>query len=261
MDMQYFVIPAFYLHIKDKILINMKQILKSLKVLFVSAFALPFVFQSCNSDGEEQLYALVSFVNNGVAGDFSAVMDNGDKIYFSDKGNYKSYSPKNGQRAVIYFTQFENPVSGYKYNARLLAVNEILTKDVVTLYDSEKDTLGNLSIAFRSASISGGYLNIDFGVKHRSDIVHYFNVVNNQLNAEDSDKATESDGYTVLEFRHKTKDDKTITEDSQLVYTSACFRLGELNPEFSGTNGILLKYKDYDSVDQVVKINYKSSEK
>lgn len=232
----------------------MKQILKNLKVLFVCAFALPFVFQSCNSDGEEQLYALVTLVNNGIPGDFTAVMDNGDKIYFSDKGSYTSYSPKNGQRAVIYFTQFENQVSGYKYNAKLLAVNEILTKDVITLLDPEKDTLGNLGIAFRSASISGGYLNIDFGVHHTSDAIHYFNVVDNQLNAQEK---SDNDGYTVLEFRHKTK--KEMIDGGMLVYTSACFRLGEHNPEFSGAKGILLKYKDNESVDQVVKIDYRST--
>lgn len=235
----------------------MKQILKNLKVLFVCAFALPFVFQSCNSDGEEQLYALVSFVNSGIPGDFTAVMDNGDKIYFSDKGSYASYSPKNGQRAVIYFTQFEDQVSGYKYNAKLLAVNEILTKDVITLTDPEKDTLGNLSIAFRAATISGGYLNIDFGVNHTSEAIHYFNVVDNRLEAGDSDVTTDSDGYTVLEFRHKTK--KEMTDMGQLVYTSACFRLNEYNPEFSGAKGIKLKYKDYDAVNQVVVIEYKGT--
>ena len=51
----------------------MKKILKNLKVLFVCALALPFVFQSCNSDSEDQLYALVTFVSNGIPGDFTAV--------------------------------------------------------------------------------------------------------------------------------------------------------------------------------------------
>lgn len=231
----------------------MKKILKNLKVLFVCALALPLVFQSCNSDSEDQLYALVTFVSNGIPGDFTAAMDNGDKIYFSDKGSYQSYTPKSGQRAVIYFTEFENAVAGYKYNARLLAVNEILTKDVFALVDQEKDTLGNLGIAYRSASITGGYLNIDFGVEHTVDAVHYFNVVDNQLVEESSD----SEGYTVLEFRHKTK--KEMSDMYQLVYTSACFRLGEYNPEFTGAKGIKLKFKDIERTDQVVKIDYKGT--
>lgn len=231
----------------------MKKILKNLKVLFVCALALPLVFQSCNSDSENQLYALVTFVSNGIPGDFTAAMDNGDKIYFSDKGSYQSYTPKSGQRAVIYFTEFENAVAGYKYNARLLAVNEILTKDVFALVDQEKDTLGNLGIAYRSASITGGYLNIDFGVEHTVDAVHYFNVVDNQLVEESSD----SEGYTVLEFRHKTK--KEMSDMYQLVYTSACFRLGEYNPEFTGAKGIKLKFKDTERTDQVVKIDYKGT--
>lgn len=235
----------------------MKQILNNLKVLFVCAFALPFFFQSCNSNGEEQLYALVSFVNNGIPGDFTAVMDNGDKIYFSDKGGYAAYSPKNGQRAVIYFTQFENQIAGYKYNAKLLAVNEILTKDVIALTDPAKDTLGNLSISYRAASISGGYLNIDFGVNHTADAVHYFNVVDNRIEAGDSDVTLDSEGYLVFEFRHKTQ--KDITSMGQLVYTSACFRLNEYNPEFSGAKGIKLKYKDLDNVNQIVIIEYKST--
>ena len=221
--------------------------------MFVCALALPLVFQSCNSDSENQLYALVTFVSNGIPGDFTAAMDNGDKIYFSDKGSYQSYTPKSGQRAVIYFTEFENAVAGYKYNARLLAVNEILTKDVFALVDQEKDTLGNLGIAYRSASITGGYLNIDFGVEHTVDAVHYFNVVDNQLVEESSD----SEGYTVLEFRHKTK--KEMSDMYQLVYTSACFRLGEYNPEFTGAKGIKLKFKDTERTDQVVKIDYKGT--
>lgn len=229
----------------------MKKVLKNLKVLFVCALALPFVFQSCNSDSEDQLYALVTFVSNGIPGDFTATMDNGDQIYFSDKGSYQSYTPKGGQRAVIYFTVFENPVAGYKYNAKLLAVNEILTKDVIALVDQEKDTLGNLGIAYRSASITGGYLNIDFGVAHTTDAIHYFNVVDNQLVKENAD----SEGYTVLEFRHKTK--KEMSDMYQLVYTSACFRLGEYNPEFTGAKGIKLKFKDTERTDQVVKIDYK----
>ncbi len=229
----------------------MKKILKNLKVLFVCALALPFVFQSCNSDGEDQLYALVTFVSNGIPGDFTATMDNGDRIYFSDKGSYKSYTPKGGQRAVIYFTVFENSVAGYKHNAKLLAVNEILTKDVIELADQEKDTLGNLGIAYRSASITGGYLNIDFGVEHTIGAIHFFNVVDNQL----VEKSADSEGYTVLEFRHKTK--KDMSGMHQLVYTSACFRLGAYNPEFTGAKGIKLKFKDTERTDQVVKIDYK----
>ena len=229
----------------------MKKVLKNLKVLFVCALALPFVFQSCNSDSEDQLYALVTLVSNGIPGDFTATMDNGDQIYFSDKGSYQSYTPKSGQRAVIYFTVFENSVAGDKYNAQLLAVNEILTKDVIALVDQEKDTLGNLGIAYRSASITGGYLNIDFGVAHTTDAIHYFNVVDNQLVKENAD----SEGYTVLEFRHKTK--KEMSDMYQLVYTSACFRLGEYNPEFTGAKGIKLKFKDTERTDQVVKIDYK----
>ena len=50
----------------------MKKVLKNLKVLFVCALALPFVFQSCNSDSEDQLYALVTLVSNGIPGDFTA---------------------------------------------------------------------------------------------------------------------------------------------------------------------------------------------
>ncbi|MEF9931313.1 MAG: NigD-like C-terminal domain-containing protein, partial [Bacteroidales bacterium] len=177
--------------------------MKKIKLfLLLAVLTAPFL-QSCNDKIDQpSQYALVTIKTTAHAGSqnsYYGILDNDDKIYVGNNrvGNYK---PIDGQRALMYFTPLETPVAGYKYNADVYYVENILTKPTILLNDKQYDTLGTDNISITRAWIGGDYLNIEFAVLTNGVANHIINLVDNQL-----EKLEQLPGYITLDLRHNSK--------------------------------------------------------
>lgn len=215
--------------------------MKKLKlILLLAVLCMPFL-QSCNDKIDQpSQYALVTIrtMESSVGSNWIGILDNGDKMYVGDATRVANYKPKDGQRAIVYFNELETPVSGYKYNAAVYGVEEILTKPTITLDDKQYDTLGTDNIGITKAWIAGGYLTVEYNVIYNGMSKHILNLAYNTVEVLET-----KDGYTTLDFRHDAKGVK----DGQLARGYVCFRLNEYDPELTGDKGLYIRYKTFRS--------------
>ncbi|MEG0890944.1 MAG: NigD-like protein [Bacteroidales bacterium] len=224
--------------------------MKKIKLfLLLAVLTAPFL-QSCNDKIDQpSQYALVTIKTTAHAGSqnsYYGILDNDDKIYVGNNrvGNYK---PIDGQRALMYFTPLETPVAGYKYNADVYYVENILTKPTILLNDKQYDTLGTDNISITRAWIGGDYLNIEFAVITNGVANHIINLVDNQL-----EKLEQLPGYITLDLRHNSKN----IHNGQLSKAYACFKLDMYNPAESGEKGLYIRYKPvYGEEIKYLKVN------
>ncbi len=211
--------------------------MKKIKLFILALLvAVPFL-QSCNDKIDQpSMYALVTIKTAGI-GEYYGLIDNGDKIFVGDKAMVANYKPKDGQRAFMYFTPMETPVEGFKYNAKVYVIDNITTKPVVLLEDKQFDTLGTNSIQIVDASISGGYLNVQFAVFSDGFSNHIINLVDNKI-----DVPNEKENYISLELRHKNKSGSG--DDGQLRRGFICFKLDNYDPGLiQNCKGLYIKQK------------------
>lgn len=214
--------------------------MKKLKlILLLAVLCAPFL-QSCNSKIDQpSQYALLTIRSGLIPGtSWYGILDNGDKLYVGDASRIANYAPKDGQRAIVYFTPLETAVEGFKYNAAVYGVEEILTKPVILLDNKENDTLGVDNIGITKAWIAGGYITIEYNVLHNGMSKHVLNLAENMLDVLET-KA----GYTTLDFRHDAKGVK----EGQLARGYVCFRLNDYDPEYTGDKGLYIRYKAFTS--------------
>lgn len=210
--------------------------MKKIKLfLLLALLAAPFL-QSCNSKVDQpQMYALVTIQTLGL-NQFYGLTDDNEKIWVGDGTMVANYKPKDGQRAFIYFTPLEEKVQGYTYNAKVYAIDDILTKPVVLVDNkAQNDTLGTDGITIVDARISGEYLNVEFAVITNGITNHVINLIENQVEPVEG-----KDGYISLELRHKGNG----SEQGSLVKGFICFRLSpEYNPTEMGKKGLYIRKK------------------
>lgn len=207
--------------------------MKKFKLLLLFALlATPFI-QSCNSKADQpSMYAVVTIKTYGLT--YYGLVDNGEKIWIGDNSLVPNYTPKDGQRAVIYFTPLETPMEGFTYNAKVYAISNIETKPVILLTDPQYDTLGTDGITITSASISGGYLNLDVNVRSDGYTKHDINLVDNQVLP-----VEEQEGYISLELRHNSKG----FNGGQLLRGMICFKLDMYDPNYiTGCKGLYIRH-------------------
>ncbi|MDD2594967.1 MAG: NigD-like protein [Bacteroidales bacterium] len=208
-------------------------------LLLLAVIILPFL-QSCGNVYDPQSYAIVT-IKTSDAKDYYFTLDSGKTIYPGDKSRMPNFVPKDGVRAIIYFTELTEKVSGYDYNVMLYNIETILTKDIVCLQDAKYDTLGTDEVELSYASISGGYLNVEFKIYSAGGIMHSVNLVDNQLLEWDGEN-------TLLEFRHQANGDYKGTLAKGMV----CFKLGQYDPAVTSKK-ITLRVNTYSgSKDYVI---------
>lgn len=209
--------------------------MKKIKLFLALAFIATFALQSCNSTTVDQpsMYALVTV--NEVSTGFYGKTDSGDLIYAGNTTRIPSYSPSQGQRAIMYFTPLEESIDGYLYNADVYEMVDILTKDPIILTESQFDTLCTANISISNAWLGEEFLNVEFSVLTDYDSNHIVNLVDNQLTTTATPNA---DGYIEFEFKHKVE----IAEGAatQEVSGIVCFNLSSY--DLKNSNGVLLKY-------------------
>lgn len=207
--------------------------MKNIKIfLLAAAIILPF-FQSCEFY-EPQSAALVT-TRATDASNFYFELANGQKIFVAERGNLTTdYIPVDGERVILSFTILDKTTSGYDYSVKLYGVERLLTKEIVTLTDPVKDTLGHDAIDINSLNSSGGYINIEYKIYTKGYILHGLNLVDNQTVENNSDK-------TILELRHFANNDTTGDEATGVV----CFRMGNFDPTVT-SKSIVVKVRTFE---------------
>ena len=118
---------------------------KLTKILLIALLAIPFL-QSCNAKVEQaDKAALVTVQKSLDPAGFYGILDNGERLY---PGVMRvSYTPsKDIQRAIVYFSELDEPREGYKYNADVFNVAEVTTQHVTPVTTPAADTASRLQM-------------------------------------------------------------------------------------------------------------------
>lgn len=213
------------------------------KILLLAIMALP-ILQSCNSEYEQADQAALITVQKALnTAGFYGVLDNGERLY---PGVMRvTYTPSNDlQRAIVYFSELEEPREGYAYNADVFNVAEITTKHITQVLTPEADTLTN-GLQITNAWIGGGFLNVEFQVNVEMYFTTYMSVALQDMMI---DGPTEPEGdYYPLELGFKCY---PAIEDGAgtTISTMACFYLGDqYSLENLGCKGYEIRYKSLHS--------------
>lgn len=216
---------------------------KAVKILLLAVFAITFL-QSCNSEWEQaDQAALVTVQKSLNTAGFYGILDNGERLY---PGVMRvTYTPSNDlQRAIVYFSELEEPIEGYKYNADVFNVAEITTKHITQVLTPEADTLTN-GLQITNAWIGGGFLNVEFQVNVEPYLTKHFTVALQDMMI-DGETEPENGLYPLeLGFKcYPTIDNGVGTT----ISTMACFYLGEeYNLENLGCKGYKINYRGLNS--------------
>lgn len=209
--------------------------LRFYSVTLLLAFWAVVALQSCLDDADDTsggtLFAIgtVKVIEDK---DYYFYLDDGEKMYPSDTTCIHNYMVKDDQRVFIHFLPLEETISGYKYNVKLIQVENILTKGIIPLTEENADSIGNDRINAVELWITGDYLNIEHQFYHsnNSSKKHMLNLVINQTD----DAAAPEDGYVTLEFRHNAHNDEAITPGWGVV----SFRLKNIAGQLEGKKGL-----------------------
>lgn len=162
-----------------------------------------FLFFSCSKDDDYSLnkfWVSAATITTGDVKPYLIVTDNGDKL-FPSSSNIRYFQPVNGQRVWVSYTILKDEGTAFDYYVKVNDVREILTKEIVTLTNSNKDSIGDDPVEIENVWFSGDFLTIGF-VYGGGGAIHFVNLVRNV-----EDAFTES-GLPILEFRHNRNNDR-----------------------------------------------------
>lgn len=197
-----FPLPA---HFTSRNLANLQIIMKKHLFILFAALITAALLPSCNdSEGDYPEYWSFATVKTLDNNDYYFLLDDQKTAYPGDKTRIAGYEAKDGQRTVIYFNILPVQKQDYDNNIELYSIENILTKDAVTITTQEEmDEIGDDRIRVIKAWLAGQYLNITFEFPTSGSTKHFINVIENKLTP--SETATE--GYLSLEFRHNAYND------------------------------------------------------
>lgn len=208
--------------------------------LLLAIMSVPFM-QSCNTTVEKAEQVALATIHPAAltAAGFYGELDNGDKIY---PGAMRvKYEPKlEPIRAIIYFKELDEPVSGFEYNADIFGITELTTKNILTVKSAEADTLKD-GIEIVNAYIGGGYINIEFNAY--IDAYNPNQHITIDLQDFQMGNTPENGAYYPLTLGFKCYP-KLESGTGYLVSSVACFRIGDEHMlENIGCTGYELKYR------------------
>lgn len=187
-----------------------------LKLLTLIA-VLGFVFQSCD---DEDGYSL-----GDMAIDWATVVSDNPSAYYLESDTWGSlwpaatsiplYRPMDGQRVIVMFNPLYDDFQGFDVGVKVEGVEEILTKKVEKLTESNDGEFGNdpIYIIEENMWISGEHLNVVFRHKVPRQQKHRISLVT---------AATETDagGYMPLELRFNTfQDESEVWMDGKVSFS------------------------------------------
>ncbi|MEZ5006155.1 MAG: NigD-like C-terminal domain-containing protein [Bacteroides graminisolvens] len=108
-----------------------------------------------------------------------------------------------GQRVIANITLLGDQYGSYDYVAKINYLNNVLTKSVEELTETNEATFGNDPLRMRQIWLSASHLNVDFLMRMPSQKKHRISLVRNTT------AESPSDGYVHLELRYNDQDDVT----------------------------------------------------
>lgn len=229
-------------------------------IMFVALAAIPFL-QSCN-DSKNDFATTRAMSTISISGDdYFFTLDNDDKVFPGDKSYVSGYSlkdkdgnSKDGKRAIIDFTPMEQLIDGYKYNAKMFRIYDILTKPIdIATTEEELTPFGNSPMEIEDAWSGNGWLNILFSISAGGNKSHRISLVDNKTVTQPSDTPT---GYKYLEFRHNNDNDMGYEQWGYVSYKLQ----DEYNPVVdTNIKGFYIKIINFNGNVEYIKISVKSS--
>ena len=167
--------------------------------------------------------------------DYHIILDNGTTLVpFENSTSKGNFSPN--ERVIAFYSKVSEDSDGELINAAIHSIDDVLTKDVVTLTGENQDSIGNNTIHIHEEDIwiSNNYLNFYFSYLGYNK-THYVNLIkypNDSINDEDR---------LILEFRHNNNDDFQNYEYTGIV----SFDLNSLPQTSSDSVTFVVKIQDY----------------
>ena len=164
------------------------------------------VLQSCDNDddgyslGNFQVQMATVKVINGA--NYYLVLDN-NKTVWPGATAVPQFQAVDGQRVIANITLLGDQYGSYDYVAKINYLNNVLTKSVEELTETNETTFGNDPLRMRQIWLSASHLNVDFLMRMPSQKKHRISLVRNTT------AESPSDGYMHLELRYNDQDDVT----------------------------------------------------
>ncbi len=209
-----------------------------MKKMFLLFLALP-LFWACENDSSDYVktYVRIGTVENPNQST-SFLLKQDDSITTKVVQNYVNYyRPKDKQRVILrYQILDEKPDSlPQKYDVRVYAVYEILTKDIFKITPQTEDSIGNEPIIIRDMWVANDHLNVEFSYYGYSK-THFINLVSDASN-------TSTDNKVHLEFRHNSNNDYPYYYTNGMV----SFRLDSLKVDGQTKTDFVVHVNKYGS--------------
>ncbi|NDW11602.1 hypothetical protein D0T50_01710 [Bacteroides sp. 214] len=183
----------------------MKQI-KNLS-LFIAILLSAAMFSACDEDflkSDEPTGLAIGYIELIDDGYFFQ-LDNGKKMYPGDVSLMPNYKPEEGKRVIVYFQSLSQKIAGYDYNIKVIHIESILTKEIISLTADNVEEIGEDRVNITGLWIANGCLTIEFQMEGTRNPAkkHFINLVKNELEEPEQQK----EGYLSLELRHNAYDD------------------------------------------------------
>ncbi|MFA8436108.1 MAG: NigD-like protein [Marinifilaceae bacterium] len=194
-------------------------------------------FTACESNDDDYSlgkYWLSYGVIEGEEDSFHLKLDNGE-ILFPSATAVPTFPIEDGKRVLANYTILDE-ATGYEDIDYLVKVNwleEILTKDIIDLTESNADSIGNDPVQLHDIWLGGGFLNVNFafdggGTSHMINLVRV--------------ESADPKGPVQLELRHNRKDD----DDHYWVKATASFRLESIEEAQKDSVEFVVTIKGYE---------------
>jgi hypothetical protein len=213
------------------------------KILAILLVGFAFAFTGCNDDDPKPYYvgvATITSLENGL----TLATDNDNVLFGDDEGTASKLTV--GQRVYFGCTEIRTgqPDEGFNYLVNYDYIDPLKTKDIQTLNDVSRDTIGNDWITVNSSWVKNQYMNVYFSYGAYNQ-KHYVNLVYDPQNQTKQDTV-------ILELRHQANNDYQNSSASAIF----CFDLSSF--EWAGTppHKFVMRYKNYNSKIVDVKNEY-----
>jgi hypothetical protein len=178
-------------------------------------------------------------------------MDNQETIYISKI--HFNYTPREGQRSIFYYSEYNQQIENYTYNAQIYSIENLLTDNVIKLKDQSINQYNTDPINITRAWYGGGYINIEFEISISND-----NTQKSYINLIDSTTIINNNNYElVLTHKREPKANKT----NSLVKGFKCFKLNDIDANKINISNYIIHYTSFDDVQRkfVIKIDESKS--
>ncbi len=203
-------------------------------------FLMLIILSSCMDDySEPEKYYLDLAIVNQEGNDYLITTDAGVKL-MAEALPVELEFDDNIRVSVRY--KLLTPVDtsqGFSYWVYVDEIGEVLTKEILTINDENRDSLGSAPVEFYDVWITQDYLTVYFSF-YAGTKTHYFNLT--------FDENEQVNDTTLLTFRHEDNGDIP----HQLYAGYITFKLNSLRDSEKSERVIFFRGKGYDNVDYLV---------